>query len=263
MKTLAILSLSFLSTCNITERVYPLPQVAEEDKQTEALCIGEVTLFTDGKFKHPLEKDHSLARKAESAKTDLEKLEAEVHMHRLWGGEGGIVEMVASGQRDPKVVARILQAIKEDKFRFGNGARESLSVHIPAKSLQELISAGNFGYVNPNITEVNFPDIGADVQDPKVYDFGKNASSEYATDQMEKDDYRPANLRELLIWMIANWNGKDLVVALGQSRLDPYGRRSVPCLGGWLGGRDLGLSCLGGGWSSYFRFLAFRKSSRR
>lgn len=69
---LMVLSLCFLSTCTVSERQYPLPQVAEEDKQTEALCIGEVTLFTDGKFQHPLEKDHSLARKAESAKAEAE-----------------------------------------------------------------------------------------------------------------------------------------------------------------------------------------------
>lgn len=137
---------------------------------------------------------------------------------------------------------------------------------IPANStvfqpqpLEKLIFSGDFGYVNQNITEANFPDIGVSMEDPKIYNFGKNVSSEYATDQMEKDGYRPANLRELLIWMLANWNGRDIVVALGQSWRDLGGRRRVLYLYGWDDERDLDLRCLGGGWLARCRFLAFRR----
>ena len=128
-----------------------------------------------------------------------------------------------------------------------------------SKSLPALISAGKFGYVNPNITEANFPDVGIG-QDFKVYDFKKTVSSDYAIKEMDKDGYHPANLRELLIWALANWNGKDLVAALGQIWRGSDGDRFVPCVDGWGGERGLGLSCLGGGWSGGCRFLALRKS---
>ncbi|TSC89859.1 MAG: Uncharacterized protein G01um10143_349 [Parcubacteria group bacterium Gr01-1014_3] len=40
---------------------------------------------------------------------------AELHMHRLWSGSGGIAELVARDKRDPVEVAAILQAIKDGK----------------------------------------------------------------------------------------------------------------------------------------------------
>ena len=137
-------------------------------------------------------------------------------------------------------------------------------------SLKSLLSSGNFDYVNQDITEVNFPDlptgqvgVGINCEDAKVYHFDKNVSSDYAIQQMEKDDYRPANLRELLTWMLANWNGKDFVAALGQAWRVPGGGRCVPCLVDLGGGRDLVLFCLEGDWDGCCRFLAFRKSSPR
>lgn len=128
-------------------------------------------------------------------------------------------------------------------------------------SLERLISAGNFAYIHPNIIEENFPDVGTDLQEPKVYQFDKYVSSDYVIERMDKDGYRPANLRELLIWM-KNWNGRDWVVALGQScGLD--GSRRVLYLCGWGGRRALDLRCLEVDWCAYYRFLAFRKSSPR
>lgn len=128
-----------------------------------------------------------------------------------------------------------------------------------SKSLPALISSGKFGYVNPNITEANFPDVGIG-HDFKVYDFKKTVSSDYAIKQMEKDGYRPANLRELLIWISANWNGLDLVVALGQIWRDSYGDRCVPYVFRWIGERELYLDYFSSGWYGRFRFLAVRKS---
>ncbi|GEM_PF-3227486 len=79
LKGLAPLFLSCLATCVVTERTYPLPQIAETDKRT-SLCVGEMFLFTDAKFRDPLKKDHFLADGAESAKQEArvtlrEKLE--------------------------------------------------------------------------------------------------------------------------------------------------------------------------------------------
>ncbi len=198
------------------------------------------------------------------AKTDQEKMQAELHMHRLWSGEGGIVEMVVSGKRDPEEVVKILQAIKNNKFRLGNGVEGGASgAANPAKPFTNLISTGNFSYVNPNITEANFPDVGINCEGAKAYHFDKDVSSDYALKKMEKDGYRPANFRELLTWMLANWNGKDAVVALGQAWRDSDGGLFVPYLDDWRGERDLSLDYLENDWCGHCRFLAFRKSSRR
>ncbi|GEM_PF-2234937 len=154
---------------------------------------------------------------------------------------------------------RALNYFIEGKFRFGDGSKGGNV----ANSLKSLISSGNFGYIDTNITEANFPDVGIKCEDAKVYHFDKYVSTDYAIQQMEEDDYRPANLRELLTWMIANWNGKDWVVALDQSWRGSVGGLCVPCLDGWFGGRSLSLFCLGHDWRGYCRFLAFRKSSPR
>ena len=129
-----------------------------------------------------------------------------------------------------------------------------------SRSLAEMISASHFDYVNPNITEANFPDVGSIGRDFKVYNFKKAVSSDYAIEQMEKDGYQPANLREFLTWIPANWNGKDWVVALGQFWRGAIGNRYVPYVNEWNDERELDLYYLDDDWDYCCRFLAFRKS---
>ena len=98
IKGLAPLFLSCLATCAVTERTYPLPQIAETDKQQRILCIGEVSLFEDAKFKCPLKDSHPLADRAESGKQEArvtlcDKLEEQGF--RVWpnheeGDRGGV-----------------------------------------------------------------------------------------------------------------------------------------------------------------------------
>ncbi|TSC83232.1 MAG: hypothetical protein G01um101419_142 [Parcubacteria group bacterium Gr01-1014_19] len=129
---------------------------------------------------------------------------------------------------------------------------------ICGKDLQKMIQSGSFGYVNVNITEANFPDVGVKT-DFKVFYPNKVVSSDQMVAEMKKEGYRPANLRELLTWMSANWNGKDWVVALGQEWRDSGGGRDVPCL--CFGGeRGLDLGWDDGGWDAGCRFLAVRNS---
>ncbi len=143
-------------------------------------------------------------------------------------------------------------------FWMSSGKQKVAALDRP-KPLNDLISAGSFDYVNPNISEASFPEVGIG-HDFKVYDFKKAVSSEYAIKQMAKDDYRPADLRELLIWTLANWNGKDRVVALGQIWLDANGYCDVPYVEEWRGKRELDLDYLDRGWDGRSRFLALRKS---
>ena len=124
-------------------------------------------------------------------------------------------------------------------------------------SLKDLIKKCKFNWVNPDITEQNFPPEDIRSEDFKLYNFGRSISSEDAVSEMQKDGYSPANLYELLSWK--DWNSKDFVVGLGSSAM-LRGCRRVPCLGDW-GVRELCLAWWHGEWLDVFRFLAVRTSS--
>ena len=129
------------------------------------------------------------------------------------------------------------------------------------QSFSDSIVPLKFGYVNPNITEQNFPMQQGD-NDPmeyKVFHFGRSISSENVIKEMEKENYRPATLRELLRWAKDNWNGLDRVISLSQIWLDAVGSRYVAGLVLDLGKRGLDLRWFVRGWHDGHRFLAVRK----
>jgi len=129
------------------------------------------------------------------------------------------------------------------------------------QSLSDIIVPLKLDYVNPDITEQNFPMQQGD-NDPmeyKVFHFGKSISSEIVIKEMGKENYRPATLRELLRWAKDNWNGLDRVIALGQTWFDAAdGGRHVVVLDLDYGVRELDLGWFGG-WGGGSRFLAVRK----
>ncbi len=217
--------------------------------------------------------------------TDAEKQEASIAMSQRIPTIPALEQIIEDLKRElkeseerlasPELKASLVE-FKGEVQKFSEGLIGSIdkllariedpkSGAICGKRLQDLIATGNFGYVNASITEANFPDPPAGRQvssqtDFKVYDFKKTISSDHAVAQMAKEGYRPANLRELLNWMSPNWNGKDLVVALGQEWRDSLGDRHVPSLY-FVGSRKLSLDwCDGLDWDSDCRFLAVRNS---
>ena len=126
--------------------------------------------------------------------------------------------------------------------------------------LKKLIEKGKFGYVDPDITEANFPDLKQKKGGYKLFHFDRYISSEDVIKEMANEGFRPADLRELITWK--DWNGKDTVVALGQTWRDSDGDRFVPYLY-FGGGRRLSLDWYDGGWYALYRFLAVRNSSAR
>ena len=130
------------------------------------------------------------------------------------------------------------------------------------KTLEQLIKQNKLDYVNPNITEANFPVRPQDndsEKEYKVFNFG-SISSENAIAGMEKEGFRPATNRELLQWAVKNWNGKDWIVALGQTWLDSDGTRNVSVLNFNGDERQLFLAWFAFDWSVGYWFLAVRKS---
>ena len=129
------------------------------------------------------------------------------------------------------------------------------------QSFSDSIVPLKFGYVNPNITEQNFPMQQGD-NDPmeyKVFHFGGSISSENVIKAMTKENYRPATLRELLRWAKDNWNGLDRIVALGQIWLDEVGTPFVVVLILDDGKRKLYLHWFDFGWLDNYCVLAVRK----
>lgn len=129
------------------------------------------------------------------------------------------------------------------------------------KSLEKMIQEGSFDYVNPHITEGNFPapKDGGDV----AFDLWRSdraMSSEDAMRGMSEDGWRPASVYELLEW--DGWNGIDTIVALG-SVAEIDGGRRVPYLDEGGSGRRLYLYWIGADWGASCRFLRVRDSDSR
>lgn len=120
--------------------------------------------------------------------------------------------------------------------------------------LKQLIDSLNLKYVNPDITEENFPIQPIRGEDFKIFKFNRYISSENAIKEMDKEGYKAVNVYELLTWAKA-WNGKDWVVALGQKPSDG----GVPYLSGWHG-RRFYLHRFGRGWHGHYQFLGVRES---
>lgn len=122
------------------------------------------------------------------------------------------------------------------------------------KTLKQLIQDLKFNYVNSNITKENFPTKPIRGADFKLFNFGKLVSSKEVIEMIEREGYKVANIYELLTWA-KEWNGKDLVVALGQKSRDG----DVPYLGHWID-RNFNLNDFDGGWDVNYRFLGVRES---
>ncbi len=120
------------------------------------------------------------------------------------------------------------------------------------KTLKQQIKAYKFDWVNSDI-EQNFK--AESVREGmKVFHFNQYVSSEEAIAKMKKEGYLPANLSELLTYAKNEWDGKDLVVALGSvAELD--GSRRVPFLHRYASERVLSLYWFDNGWGPVCRFL--------
>ena len=121
--------------------------------------------------------------------------------------------------------------------------------------LAALIKQGNLINGNSNITEANFPDVGIKTVF-KIYQFDRTIDADDAAAAINKDGYRPANLRELVLYARTHWDGQDWVIAVGQRF-----RGSTPYLGrSWMGEREIDLeSAISQPFKYDCRFLAVPK----
>jgi hypothetical protein len=130
------------------------------------------------------------------------------------------------------------------------------------RSIEQLVKAGKYDYANSDITTANFKN--EDVFDSKseaiLFHPDEAIESDEILTRFEKEDLRPATLRELLAFgaKYPNVQCEFPIIALGTVvRLD--GDQLVAYLGRDDARRGLHLGWFDGGWSQRCRFLAFRK----
>jgi hypothetical protein len=139
--------------------------------------------------------------------------------------------------------------------------------------LKEAIKECKFDYVNQGITGKNFP-ISGKGKHPSIHSgqvkldlelihFDKKVmSSDQVLAEFKERGYRPATLPELLAFEenYPEEQRKYPIIALGSFWQYWDGRRCVPYLGRWFGGRGLILGWLEDNRSEGCRFLAVRES---
>ncbi len=128
-------------------------------------------------------------------------------------------------------------------------------------SLSDMVSAGQYDWVNPEITEANFPKTrtGSISLNAELLHFNRTISSENALKEMEKLGFRPATIEELLAFgaKYPELQRQFPIVALGSSCV-LGGDRRVPCLDEVGSGRDLDLYWFEDVWYGRYRFLVVR-----
>lgn len=132
-----------------------------------------------------------------------------------------------------------------------------------SRTLQEMIGAGKYDWVNEDITPQNFPITGSGRQEVRLelLHFNQGISTRDVLVEIKRRDLEPAKLEHLLI---LGERHPDLqrqfpIIAL-DSVWQNRGSVDVPCLGGVGDGRGLCLAWHDYGWGPQCRFLVFRKS---
>lgn len=135
-------------------------------------------------------------------------------------------------------------------------------------SLQQMILAGHYDWVNDGITLERFPIVGDGVVEceTKLFHFNRRISSEVADEEIRTADKRSpwesAKIEHLLAFgaTFLEMQRKFPIVGLASS-CEVRGGRGVPDLWGGDSGRSLSLDWWDGDWYGGFRFLAVRKQS--
>ena len=132
-----------------------------------------------------------------------------------------------------------------------------------SRPLSEMIEAGNYNWVNQNITRENFPLTGQGRHEleAELFRFNRVISSEDAIKEMDEAGYRPAVLEELLALGEAHLKLQKQfsIIALGSLWRNSDCRRYAPFLRSFEFGCDLYMLSFEGDWSGGYRFLACRK----
>ncbi len=132
-----------------------------------------------------------------------------------------------------------------------------------AQSLANMVRAGNYDWVNSDITEKHFPVKGEGKTEKELHlvHLNRAISSDDAVRELDKMGYAPAKIEDLLALGASypELQRQFPIVALGSVWRRLLGHRHVPCLWSYTAERYLRLHWLEGDWREDHRFLAVRK----
>jgi len=132
-----------------------------------------------------------------------------------------------------------------------------------ARSLEQMILAGKYGYANSDITVANFPITGKGIVEEEIIlvHFDRDISSDDAEKELATMGLEPARLEHATAFgaKYPDVQREYPIVFLGSVWTDPRGSRRVPYLSRWSDERRLCLDCRYGRWHRPFRFAAVRK----
>lgn len=173
-------------------------------------------------------------------------------------------ELIGSGLLSDLLDADI-GAIDRNEFRKICGLKPknifSVSVNYD-RSVEDGIKAGEYVWVNDDITQEHFPTkrSGTAEIDVELVYFGDDVGVDEAFAGLDRKGLRPAELHELLALgeKFPDLQSKFPIIALGSVLQSPTGGRGCPCLDRGGSGRGLNVGWLGG-WFGSCRFAAVRK----
>lgn len=175
------------------------------------------------------------------------------------GGTDEDLHQLLVGSKSEDFIAKIVDLA----MKMVNVVRDGFRVVVDyAKSLSAMIAAGNYDWVNSDISEKNFPVKGQGKVElnTELIHYDKSMGSDDIVRDMESRNLRPATLPELLAFgeTYPDKQREFPVVALASVWQAWFGFRYVAYLS--LGSRrSLFLFVWSGDWCGDYRFLAVRK----
>lgn len=157
-------------------------------------------------------------------------------------------------------LARVLREALAPDGKLGNTYPLTINYE---RSVKDAVKFGRYDWANGNINTRNFQTkrTGKANIVVELIHFNKNISTDQALSELDRMEYLPAKLYELLAFgkKYPDIQREFPVVALGSVWQDRRGNRYVPCLDGLSLGRHLSLDLVGYDWRSFYRFAAIHK----
>ena len=174
-----------------------------------------------------------------------------------------IAELLAQDKLG-RVTRELLQAFLRNPQSYVNGKPSEYLVTVNyGKTLEEMVSAGQYDWSRDNINSTNFPITGEGVVEVnlELVHLNKVVSTDEVMAYLEANGLRAVTLEELLAFgaKYPEIQREFPVIAIGSSWVGPGGDRRVPYLGRSGSERSLSLFWDDDDWRKICRFLAVRK----
>jgi ABC-type uncharacterized transport system YnjBCD substrate-binding protein len=174
------------------------------------------------------------------------------------GQLNALVKKVGGREKVLQILSDVVEVVMKAVSFLTSTTKQTVNYN---RSITDSLTAGKYDWKNENITDANFPskEEGEREVEFGLFHFNKTTKSDDNVAQMKKEGFRPATMKELLVFGEKNpeEQRKYPIIALGSvAKLDGY--RRVGCLYGGGSGRGVNLDYYDGEWNDDCRFLGVR-----